>query len=205
MKQSLRVLSLLGVLITCWSFRAPGTGYQIGDKAMNFKLRNVDGKQVSMTDEPTNKGYILVFTCNTCPVAQAYEDRIIVLHRQNVSQGYPVIAINANDATRSPGDSFEEMQKRSKSKQYEFPYLLDDTQEVARTYGARNTPTVYVVKRVGADYIVSYIGAIDNNRDEAGAANEKYVQDAVDALLANKPVGKPAMKAIGCGIKWKQP
>ena len=204
MKNSLQLVSLCLALLIVWSFQVPTTGYQVGDKALDFKLRSVDGKTVSMSDNQSAKGYILAFTCNTCPVAQAYESRIKALDAQYAPKGYPVIAINANDGTLSPGDSFEEMKTRSKSKRYAFPYVLDETQEVAKTFGARSTPTIYVVKRTGSDFIVSYIGAIDNNRDSSSEASEHYVQQAVDALLAGKPVEKPAVRAVGCGIKWKR-
>ena len=198
-------LSVIGlILLTLSGFVTPPQGYQVGDKAMLFKLKNVDGKMVALGDASATKGYIVVFTCNTCPVAQADENRMMARDHQYAAKGYPVIAINANDGTLSPGDSFDEMKKRSASKGYAFPYLLDETQEVAKTYGARSTPTVYVVKRTGSDFIVSYIGAIDNNRDNPSEAGEKYVQKAVDALLAGKPVETPTVKAIGCGIRWKQ-
>lgn len=142
MKRSIRLVSLCLALVSFWSFQVLTTGYQLGDKAMNFKLQNVDGKVISMQDDPDVKGYLVVFTCNTCPVAQAYESRIIALDKQYAAKGYPVIAINANDGTLSPGDSFAEMKKRSQSKHYTFPYLLDKTQEVAREFGTRATPTV---------------------------------------------------------------
>lgn len=204
MKRSIQVLGLCLVIVLLWSFQVPTTGYQPGDKAMNFNLLNVDGKMVRMQDNPAVKGYVVVFTCNTCPVAQAYESRIMALDKQYAAKGYPVIAINANDSTLSPGDSYAEMKKRSQSKRYSFPYLWDETQEVAKAFGARATPTVYVLKRVGSDFVVRYLGAIDNSRDDAQAASDKYVQQAVDALLANQAIEKPIVKAVGCGIRWKR-
>lgn len=204
MKQSIFAFALVVTLLTIAGFTQPKAGYQVGDKVMNFKLKNVDGKTVSLDDNSSVKGYIVVFTCNTCPVAQAYEDRIIELDKKYASQGYPVIAINANDAALSSGDSFEEMKKRSARKSYGFVYLTDETQEVAKTYGARNTPTVFVVKRSGNDFTLAYTGAIDNNTQDAVSATEKYVQNAVDALLKDMTVLVPTTKAIGCGIKWKK-
>lgn len=204
MKQSIFAFALVVTLLTIAGFTQPKAGYQVGDKVMNFKLKNVDGKTVSLDDNSSVKGYIVVFTCNTCPVAQAYEDRIIELDKKYASQGYPVIAINANDAALSSGDSFEEMKKRAARKSYGFVYLTDETQEVAKTYGARNTPTVFVVKRSGNGYMLAYMGAIDNNTQDAASATEKYVQNAVDALLKDMTVSVPTTKAIGCGIKWKK-
>ena len=177
-------------------------GYSVGDKAMDFNLKNVDGKMISMAGNPENKGYLVIFTCNTCPYSVAYEDRIIELHNKYASKGFPVIAINPNDPTVQPGDSFEKMQVRAKEKAFPFPYVFDATQEVTLAYGATNTPHVYVVEKASSDYLVRYIGAIDNNSKDADAANKKYVEAAVDALLTGNAIGTTSTKAIGCTIKW---
>lgn len=177
-------------------------GHAVGDKAMDFNLKNVDGTMVSMAANPENKGYLIIFTCNTCPYSVRYEDRIIALHKKYAPLGYPVIAINPNDPVVKPGDSFEKMQERANEKNFPFPYVMDETQEVTLAYGATNTPHVFVVEKEGKDYIVRYIGAIDNNTRDASAATEKYVEAAVDALLANKKVETTSTKAIGCTIKW---
>src|ERR1700722_365255 len=121
------------------------SGYSVGDKAMDFKLKNVDGEMVSMSDYPNAKGFIVVFTCNHCPFAKAYEDRIIALDTKYKSMGYPVIAINPNDPTIVPEDNLETMQHRAKAKSYGFPYLVDETQNIARTYGAKSTPHAFVL------------------------------------------------------------
>jgi len=159
------------------------SGYTVGDKATDFNLKGVDGKIISMSANLDNKGYIVIFTCNTCPYSVAYEDRIIALHNKYASQGYPVIAINPNDPVVQPGDSFENMQKRAKEKTFPFPYVFDSTQEITLAYGATNTPHVYVVERVNKDYFVRYIGAIDNNTRDASLATKFYVEDAVNSLL----------------------
>ncbi len=111
--------------------------------------------------------------------------------------------INSNSPEVSPGDSFDEMVKYAKAKGYDFPYLFDETQEVAKNYGAANTPHVYVLKKEGSAFKVAYIGAIDNNTKDANAADKKYVEDAVDALVAGTAVPTEKTKAIGCTIKWK--
>ena len=185
-------------------FMVPMKGLQPGDKAMVFKLKNTDGKTVVLGDHASAKGYIVVFTCNTCPVAQAYEQRVIDLDKQFASKGYPVIAINSNDGQISPGDNFDAMKKRAADKKYGFPYLIDETQDVAKTYGAAHTPTVFVVQKEGDDFIVKYVGAVDNNTQDGEQATEKYVQNAVKALLDGKPITTTTAKAIGCGIKWKR-
>jgi len=197
----MKKLAFIAALVIAAAF-AP-TGYTVGDKAIDFKLKNIDGKMVSLADYKDAKGFIVVFTCNHCPFAKAYEDRIIALDTKYKSMGYPVIAINPNDPTIVPEDNLETMQQRAKAKSYAFPYLVDETQNIARTYGAKSTPHVFVLQKSGSDYVVKYIGAIDDNSDDASAVKEKYVENAVDALLAGKPVAKTSTKAIGCGIKWK--
>ncbi len=178
-------------------------GYKVGDAAIDFKLKNVDGKMVAMSDFKNAKGIILIFTCNTCPYSKIYEERIIELDNKYASQGYPVVAINPNDPVRQPGDSFELMQKRAKEKGFTFPYLVDKSQEIAKTYGATRTPHVFLLNKTSNKFKVAYIGAIDNNHKSANDASELYVEDAVEALKAGKSVSKDFTKAIGCSIKWK--
>ncbi|HEY0651562.1 MAG TPA: thioredoxin family protein [Chryseosolibacter sp.] len=177
--------------------------YGVGDTVADFKLKNVDGKMVSLADYKTSKGVIVIFDCNTCPYSRAYNERIIQLNKKYSSVGFPVITINANDPEQSDGDSFEEMVDLAKRKKYDFPYLVDDTQVVAKSFGATNTPHVFVLKNDNNTFKVAYIGAIDDSPRDASNASKKYVENAVDALLANKPVPSAKTKAIGCGIKWK--
>ncbi|GJM29736.1 MAG: hypothetical protein DHS20C17_23710 [Cyclobacteriaceae bacterium] len=180
-----------------------GDGLKVGDQAMDFNLTNVDGNMVSLAGNQDANGYILIFTCNTCPYSVAYEDRIIALHEKYAPKGYPVVAVQPNDAKRSPGDSFERMQKRAKEKGFTFPYLMDETQEVTRTYGATNTPHVFVLDRKSNDkFIIEYIGAIDNNSRNAAAADKRYVETAIDNLIQGNSIETTKTKAIGCTIKW---
>ena len=180
-------------------------GYKVGDKAADFKLKNVDNKMVAMADYKDAKGIIVVFTCNHCPFAKKYESRIMDLDKKMKAKGFPVVAISPNDPNVEPDDSFENMQKLAKAKGYTFPYLIDETQNVAKEYGATKTPHVYVLeKQKDASYVVKYIGAIDDNSDDASAVKEKYVENAVNNILAGKPVTPDFTKAIGCGIKWKK-
>ena len=180
-------------------------GYKVGDKAKDFTLKNIiDGKMVSLANYKDAKGFIVVFTCNHCPFAKAYEDRIVALHNKYAASGYPVIAINPNDPVAVEEDSFENMKTRAKEKKFPFVYLIDETQNIAKTYGAARTPHVFILKKQSNDLVVAYIGAIDDNTDEPAAVKNKYVETAVDQLLANKPVSTPSTKAIGCTIKWKK-
>ena len=181
-----------------------GPGYEVGDKAMDFKLKNIDGKMVSLSDYDDAEGFIVIFTCNHCPYAVKYEDRIIELNNKYEPKGYPVIAINPNDPEVVPEDSFENMQKRAKAKGFNFPYLLDEGQKVYPVYGATRTPHVFILQKEGDKHFVRYIGAIDDNYGDASAVEKKYVEDAVDALLDGKKVETTSTKAIGCTIKKKK-
>ena len=178
-------------------------GYDIGDKATDFKLKNVDGNMVSLADYEDAKGFIVIFTCNHCPYAIAYEDRIIELDKKYKALGYPVIAINPNDPDVQPGDSYEGMQERAKDKGFTFPYLYDKDQSTYPKYGATRTPHIYVLNKEGGDMIVRYIGTIDDNYGDASAVKERYLANAVDALLAGKAPDPAVTKAIGCSIKKK--
>lgn len=179
------------------------SGYSVGDKARNFTLKNVDGKMVSLSDYGSAKGFIIVFTCNACPFAKAYESRIMKLDQQYAAKGYPVIAIMPNDVEKQEEDSFENMKKRSEEKGYTFPYLIDETQKIAKSYGAKVTPHVYVLDKNGDELTVAYIGGIDNNARDASKVDEKYVEQAVDALLKGKEIPEKETRAVGCSIKWK--
>jgi len=203
MKKMFLMLTALVAAFTLNSF-APPAGYQVGDKAKDFKLKNIDGKMISLADYKSAKGFIVVFTCNHCPYAKAYESRIMDLDKKYASLGYPVIAINPNDPKIEEEDSFDNMVRVAKEKKYSFPYLFDETQENAMTYGATRTPHVYVLSKKGNDLVVEYIGAIDDNSQDASAVKEKYVENAVNALLAGKKVSTTSTKAIGCTIKWKK-
>jgi hypothetical protein len=118
--------------------------------------------------------------------------------------GYPVVAINPNDDVAYPDDSFENMKVRAKNKKFTFPYLRDESQQIARTYGATKTPHVYLLKKEGKELKVEYIGAIDDNSQDAAAVKEKYVETAVDNLLKGEAIKTTSTKAIGCSIKWKK-
>lgn len=176
-------------------------GYAIGDTATDFKLKNIDDKMVSLEGYKEAKGFIVVFTCNHCPYSVAYEDRIIELDKKFKIKGYPVIAINPNNPKAYPSDSFNEMKVRAKEKGFTFPYLFDDGQKIYPQYGATKTPHVYILEKTATGNLVRYIGAIDNNYKDAAAADQKYVEDAVNALLKGDKVPVETTKAIGCSIK----
>jgi peroxiredoxin len=178
-----------------------GQGYKIGDKATDFKLKNIDGKFVSMSDYADAKGFIVIFTCNHCPFSVAYEDRIIDIDLKYKELGYPVIAINPNDPALVPADSFEEMKKRAAEKEFTFPYLFDEGQKVFPVYGATRTPHIYLLNKEKDGLKVAYIGAIDNNHQDAAAVTEKYLENAVNALIKGDKPAVDFTKAVGCTIK----
>ncbi len=199
--KTLKLFGLIGLIVVLISGKP--LKYEIGDAVADFRLKNVDGKMVALSDYATAKGAIVIFDCNTCPYSRAYNDRIIALNKKYLEKGFPVITINPNDPQMSPGDSYEEMVSQAKRKKYDFPYLVDESQAVTRSFGATNTPHVFVLQKQGSDFKVAYIGTIDNNSRDASSATKKYVEDAVDALLTGKDVPTQNTKAIGCSIKWK--
>ncbi len=177
------------------------SGYKVGDVATDFKLENIDGKMVSLSDFKEAKGFIVIFTCNTCPYAVAYEDRVEALNKKYADKGYPVIAIMPNNTDVKPGDKMDAMRARAKAKGFTFPYLMDKGQKIYPQYGATKTPHVYILEKTNTGNVVKYIGAIDDNYQDANAVNQKYVEDAVDALLAGQEIKETQTRAIGCSIK----
>ncbi|MGE4288920.1 MAG: thioredoxin family protein [Salinivirgaceae bacterium] len=185
------------------SLAVSAQGYKVGDEAMNFTLKNIDDKMVSLSDYANEKGVVVIFTCNHCPYSVAYEDRIVALDKKYKKKGFPVVAINPNDPTEYPEDSFENMKVRAKEKGFTFPYLFDEKQEVYPVYGATKTPHVYLLKNKNGKFMVKYIGAIDNNSKDAAKVTEAYLANAIDALLAGNKPNPELTKAVGCSIKPK--
>lgn len=193
------MISLLSM--TLLFLAASAGGYEVGDKASDFKLKNVDGKYVSLSDFPDAKGFVITFTCNTCPYAQAYEQRIIKLHNEFAPMGYPVIAINPNNPEKKPGDSYSSMKSRAKEKDYPFPYLVDENQKTADKYGATRTPHVFLLEKEAGDYLVRYIGTIDDSPRDPGEVEKQYLAAAIKAVDKDKKPDPAKTKAIGCTIK----
>ncbi len=202
--KTLKLLTAVITVITLSAFTTPNDkGYTIGDIASDFSLENIDGNMVSLSNFEDAKGFIVIFTCNTCPYAVAYEDRVEALNKKYAKRGFPVIAIMPNDTDVKPDDNLEHMAKRAKEKGFTFPYLIDKGQKVYPVYGATKTPHVYVLQKSEKGNTVKYIGAIDDNYKDANAVTTKYVEDAVDALLDNKTIKVNQTRAIGCSIKVK--
>ena len=195
------LLAAISLIVAFTHNPVDADGYAIGDYATDFSLINIDGEMVSLSDFETAKGFLVIFTCNTCPYAVAYEDRIIALNEKYETKGVPVIAINPNNPAVKPGDSLEAMKERAKEKGFTFPYLFDEGQKIYPQYGATRTPHVFLLEKTEKGNKVRYIGAIDDNYQDAAQVEDKYVENAVDAMLAGKEIEITTTRAIGCSIK----
>lgn len=201
MKKMFSCLALVAVFfLSAFTTNVP-TPYKIGDKATDFKLKSVDGRMYSMADYKDAKGFIVIFTCNHCPFAVKYEDRINELAKKYKSKGYILLAINPNDPAVQPEDSFELMKTRANEKGFVFPYLFDEGQKIYPQYGATKTPHAFLLDK---NLVVKYIGAIDDNVDSASDVKEKYLENAIAALEKGKTPSPETTKAIGCSIKAKK-
>ncbi len=196
----MKVLSLLAAMIAIFVGNIQSQGYQIGDQVEDFKLKNVDGRNIGFSDFPDAKGFIVIFTCNHCPYAKLYESRIIKIAEKYSKQGFQLLAINPNDPTLEPEDSFENMVHIAKKKKYPFPYLFDEKQSIFPKFGAKRTPQVFIVTK---ERILKYNGAIDDFPKDESGVKLKYVENALDALKSGKDPDPSITKAVGCGIKAK--
>jgi peroxiredoxin len=202
MKKTLLFSVLATVALCIFAFTTASHGYEPGAVAQDFKLKNTDGKMVSLADYKQAKGFIVVFTCNHCPYAKSYEKRLIAIDAKYKALGYPVIAIMPNDTIACPDDAPSKMPAYAKEKGFTFPYLFDGTQATAKAYGAMKTPHVYVLQKEKKDLVVKYVGAIDDNYEDANMVKSKYLENAMTELLAGKDITEKTTKAIGCTIKW---
>jgi peroxiredoxin len=187
-----------------FSFAQERRGYLVGDRAADFKLQNVDGQYLSLSDMKSAKGFIVLFICNHCPCVAKYEDRIMALDKKYKPLGYPVVAINSLDVVQYPQESLVRMKSRAKFKNYEFPYLSDAEQSVVKTYGAPTTPYVYILQKSNNQLVVRYTGGIDDCMERATAVKEKYVENAVNQLLEGKQVDKSSAATLGCTISIRK-
>jgi thiol-disulfide isomerase/thioredoxin len=174
---------------------------KISDKMPVFKnLPGVDDKQYSSEVFADKKILVIVFSCNHCPYVKAYEERMIAFQKIYGDKGVQLVAINSNQTKNYPEDNFDEMVKNAKKKHFNFIYLRDDDQAVADAFGATHTPEFFLFDE---KRLLRYHGKMDDNWQNAAAIKEKYLQDAVDAILAGKEVKTPETFSIGCTIKWK--
>ena len=175
---------------------APGDSLPQGDVAM----KNVDGRSLTLAAARGPKGTLVLFTCNHCPWVKAWEGRIARLGNDARRHGVGVIAVNANDPEAYAEDSFDNMRKRAKERGFAFPYVVDATSDVARGFGATHTPEAFLFDAAGR---LVYHGTIDDNAQQPDRVKARYLQDAVDALLAGRPVPLAETKSLGCSIKFR--
>jgi len=176
-----------------------GFTIDIGTKAPDFTLKGVDGKMHSLSGHADKKAVVVIVSCNHCPTAIQYEDRIAEIQKDYAGKGVQVIVINGNETDGHPTDSFDHMVTRAKEKGFNFPYLRDDSQEVVRAYGAVRTPEVFLL---GADRKLAYHGRIDDNADDPKKVKRQDLRVALDEVLAGKPVSVPKTTSVGCTVKW---
>jgi peroxiredoxin len=171
-----------------------------GDEAITFELPGVDDRRHTLTDYGDKQAVAVIFTCNHCPYAQAWEDRIVRIQDDYADRGVQVIAISANDPQKYPADSFPKMKEHAQEKGFNFPYLYDESQEVARAYGAERTPEVFLF---GKDRTLLYHGAVDDNYDDPDAVTHHYLREALDAALRYEEPPVAETRPVGCTVKWK--
>lgn len=176
---------------------------KIGDKAPDFKLRNVDNSWVALKDYSDQKGVVVIFSCNHCPYVKLYEERYVALQEEFGPRKFPLVAINSNDSTIVAEDGFSYMVQNAAEKGFNFPYLLDDKQ-LFKAYGATRTPHVYLLKNDGKHFTVAYIGAIDDNPQDASDVKDRYLAQAIEAVLKGEQPSPAETRAVGCTIKFKE-
>jgi len=165
-----------------------------------FKMKDTSGKEVSIASAAGKKGVLVVFTCNTCPFAKGWEERIVAVGNAAAEKGVGMIAINSNDPERVPGDAIDAMAERAKARGMKYSYAADPTGDVARAFGASHTPEAFLFDAKGK---LVYHGAVDDNMDDPSAVKTTYLANAVDDLAAGKAQRMAQTKAIGCGIKFR--
>jgi glutathione peroxidase-family protein len=181
-------------------------GETIPAAARETKMLNVDGKELTLAGVSGKHDTLVIFSCNHCPYARAWEERIVALGNTYQDRGVGVMVVNSNDPQRYPDDGYEEMQRRARLRGYRFPYVVDSTSDVAVAFGATRTPEVYLFNKDGKLY---YQGAVDNDTDGKLKPQERqnYLQAALDALVAGKQGASAGVmqvtKSIGCGIKFR--
>lgn len=165
-----------------------------------FKLKGTNEKFYSTEDFADKNILIVIFSCNHCPYVQAYEGRMIALQNEFENKGVQIVAINSNDDAKYPEDSFDEMKKRADEKHFNFPYLRDEFQEIAKAFGASHTPQIFLFN---SERKLKYEGKIDDNWQEPDKVRNQYLRDAILEVLDGKDVSIPETFSIGCTIKWK--
>lgn len=174
---------------------------KIGSSAPDFNLPGVDGKKYSLSSFKDRKALIVIFSCNHCPYVQAYENRMKQIQNDYKERGVVIVAINSNEDKGYPEDSYENMKKRAEEQKFNFLYLRDDDQSVARAYDATHTPEIFLFDN---ERKLAFHGKIDDNWQEPDKVQNHYLRNALDELLSGKEISVPETFTIGCTIKWKK-
>ena len=169
-------------------------------RVLDFSLPATDGKTYGLTDIAGDKGTALIFTCNHCPFVRAWDDRLVGLGSEFMGQGVGFGAISSNDPAQYPTDDFAHMQERGQELGMPYPYLYDESQEVARAYGAERTPEIFLFDAAGK---LQYHGTIDDSYEDESAVQSTYLRDALAAVVAGDRVPVADTAPVGCTIKWK--
>ncbi len=164
-------------------------------------MKNVDGRDLSIADIEGKNGTLVVFTCNHCPYAIAWEERIVKLGNGCAAKGIGMVAVNSNDPTIVPGDGMDDMKKRATERKMGFPYVVDQDSKLAKAFGATRTPEAFLFDAKGK---LVYHGTIDDNHKEPEKVTKTFLADAVEAVAAGRPVELAETKALGCSIKFKK-
>ncbi|MDX2279782.1 MAG: thioredoxin family protein [Saprospiraceae bacterium] len=197
-----KIFGIVLMAIYTWPLGAQQTN--IAKKVNDFVLPCVQGGKVSLKDYPDAKGFILVFTCNHCPFARMYGDRLNALHQKFFKLGVPLLAISSTDTLQYQEDTYSNMSKAAKDRKFEYPYLYDGSQAVAKKIGADKTPHAFVIWKESGEWVVRYNGAIDDNGGEPSEVQNPYVANAVEALLEGRSIEVKETKSIGCKIYFRK-
>ncbi len=181
--------------------RTPSTMLPLGTEAEDFSLTNKDGRTLSFADVAGERGTVLMFICNHCPFVKHVANELAAIGYEYMPKGVGMVAINSNDVSAHPADSPEQMIHESEQRGYSFPYLFDETQEVAKAYGAACTPDFYLFD---GNHKLVYRGQLDGSRPDSGVpVTGEDLRKAIDALLESRPLPQPQHPSIGCNIKWR--
>jgi peroxiredoxin len=174
---------------------------KIGSRIPYFKLKGVDDRVYSLDTFSDKDVLVVIFSCNHCPYVQAYEDRIKEIQSEFGEKGLAVVAVNSNDDSQYPDDSFDNMKKRAGEKNFNFPYLRDEDQTLAKAFDASHTPEIFLFNK---NRELVYHGKIDDNWKDVKAVKSKYLREAIVELIQGEEISVPETFSIGCTIKWKE-
>ena len=191
------------LLIACFFVVSSNRNADKVDPIKDFKLLATDGSYIGLSSFPNAKGFIIVFTCNHCPFAKLYPARLNAMERKYKPIGIPLIAISSTDTLVYEEDTYNEMVKKANAENFEFPYLYDGNQKVAKNFKAQKTPHAFVIWKENGNWVIKYNGAIDDNGAEPEKVIVNYIENAVDALLQKKLVQIKETKSIGCQINFR--